>query len=86
MAKELLETIQNEGTPNPKYGEPAGSLSQIVAYCPVERGKIGKPIALAHRYLRPDGSIGASGLPDPKWVLDQGKLYAARPPHKPKQR
>jgi hypothetical protein len=78
LAKEVLETVKSEGTPNPKHGEPAGSLSQIVAYSPVEGGKIGRPIALAHRYLRPDGTLGASGLPDPKWIFDDGKIYKAK--------
>ena len=32
-------------------------------------------IATCHRYLRPDGSLGASGLPDPKQVFHDGILY-----------
>jgi hypothetical protein len=41
------------------------SRSQYVAY--VDRH--GLRLAEAHRYLQPDGSLGASGLPDPKWLL-----------------
>jgi hypothetical protein len=32
-------------------------------------------IFLVHLYLRPDGSIGASGLPDPKWLYEDGEVY-----------
>jgi hypothetical protein len=32
-------------------------------------------IALVHQYLRPDGTVGASGRPDPKAILDRGTLY-----------
>jgi hypothetical protein len=32
-------------------------------------------IFLAHFYLRPDGSLGASGLPDSKWLFEDGIVY-----------
>jgi hypothetical protein len=32
-------------------------------------------IFLAHFYLIPDGSLGASGLPDPKWLFEDGIVY-----------
>jgi hypothetical protein len=32
-------------------------------------------IARVHQYLRPDGSIGASGLPDPKRLFEDRVLY-----------
>ena len=32
-------------------------------------------VALAHQYRHPDGSIGASGKPDPKQVLVGGELW-----------
>jgi hypothetical protein len=35
----------------------------------------GTEIARAHRYLRPDGSIGGSGKPDPKLLIADGKRY-----------
>jgi hypothetical protein len=30
---------------------------------------------LVHQFLRPDGTIGASGLPDPKMMLKDGIEY-----------
>jgi hypothetical protein len=30
----------------------------------------------AHRYIRPDGKLAASGLVDPKRIFDGGKWYA----------
>ncbi len=35
-------------------------------------------VAIVHQYLRPDGSIGASGLPDPKWLKHDGRFYAIK--------
>lgn len=35
----------------------------------------GKKVAEAHQYKRTDGSIGASGLPDPKEILHDGIVY-----------
>jgi len=32
-------------------------------------------VARVHRYLRPDGTLGASGLPDPKRVFHGGIWY-----------
>lgn len=34
----------------------------------------GNQIALVHQYLRRDGTLGASGLPDPKWLLHEGEV------------
>lgn len=36
----------------------------------------GHRIFLVHFYLRPDGSIGGSGKPDPKWLFENGVVYA----------
>jgi hypothetical protein len=32
-------------------------------------------VAEVHQYLKPDGTIGASGLPDPKELLHDGIVY-----------
>ena len=50
-------------------GEPDGTLSQVHEWYGVE-GKL----AVIHRYKRPDGSIGASGLLDPHSLLVDGRL------------
>jgi len=49
-------------------------LSQIVQYSTVIDGQLVK-LALVHRYLLPDGAIGASGLPDPKMAFHDGIIY-----------
>lgn len=54
----------------PAAREPFCTRSQMVAYV-VETMEL----ARAHRYLRPDGSLGASGRPDPKLVFKDGALY-----------
>ena len=33
-------------------------------------------VAKAHRFLRPDGKLAASGMIDPKRVFSEGKWYA----------
>jgi hypothetical protein len=35
----------------------------------------GEEMARVHQYERPDGSIAASGLPDPKRLAQNGTLY-----------
>jgi hypothetical protein len=52
-------------------GLPSGTRSQIIAYDSINGGMV----AIVHQYLLPDGSIGASGLPDPKRLLVKGLLY-----------
>ena len=43
---------------------PVGTREQILEYL----GESG-PIALAHQFLYPDSTIGASGKPNPKYVI-----------------
>jgi hypothetical protein len=38
----------------------------------------GRRIFLVHVYLRPDGTIGASGKPDPKWLFEDGVVYSTQ--------
>lgn len=51
--------------------EPPGTRSVTVAYV----NDAFHRVFLVHFYLRPDGTIGASGRPDPKWLLDSGTIY-----------
>src|SRR3954452_14554874 len=75
---ELREVVKSSGSPGPDSPEPAGTRSEIVAYHEVG----GSTVALAHRYVRPDGSYGGSGLrrPDPKWVVHEGCRYHLQRP------
>jgi hypothetical protein len=51
--------------------EPPGTISHAVVYLAAD----GVAQAIAHEYVRPDGSIGASGLRDPKWIRHEGVSY-----------
>lgn len=55
--------------------EPAETKSQNVYYYD-ENGVF---VALVHQYLRPDGTIGASGRPDPKKLYLNGHMYKLIP-------
>jgi hypothetical protein len=51
--------------------EPPGTKSQMIEYLDSMRNRI----ALVHRYLRPDGTLGASGKEDPKALVHNGVYY-----------
>ena len=55
-------------------GEPEGTYSEVIRYKDQEADSF----AIVHQYLRPDGSIGASGKPDPKRLKIKGEIYAVR--------
>lgn len=70
----LIPKLLREGHPAPpRSHEPPCTRSQIIAY--FDRG--GRKIVILHQYLRPDGSLGASGRPDPKKLYHEGVLYVA---------
>lgn len=54
-----------------RANEPVCTRSQYIIY--IDRN--GKKVAGVHQYLRRDGSIGASGRPDPKELLVDDVLY-----------
>jgi hypothetical protein len=71
-AGSLIARVNRNGHPSPeKSGQPACTRSQIVRLYDTS----GMRIAVLHQYLRPDGTIGASGQPEPKAVLLDGTLY-----------
>jgi hypothetical protein len=74
---DIIAVVRSEGQPNPRAQQPVGTRSQRVEYWGAKDGALSK-IAVAHQYLRPDGTIGASGKPDPKRVLHEGIIYAPR--------
>jgi len=51
--------------------EPFCTQSQMVSYIDKENNEI----ARVHQYLRPDGTVGASGRPDPKRLRIGNILY-----------
>lgn len=74
----LFERLIREDTPIPSVNEPPGTRSQILAYLDNK----GQQICIVHRYLRSDGTLGASGRPDPKKLLHEGTLYILDAPAK----
>ena len=69
---ELHAIVKVESHPSPpKSTQPLCTLSQILAYLDDKNQKI----ALVHRFLMKNGSIGGSGLPDPKEIFIDGTLY-----------
>jgi hypothetical protein len=69
---ELQSRLLKDGHPAPpRSGDPLCTRSQTLAYINAE----GEKVAVVHRYLRPDGSLGASGRPDPKRLFEDGVLY-----------
>lgn len=57
---------------DPAPAAPADAVSsELVAYYDSE----GKPVAEAHQYTRLDGTLTASGKPDPKRIWHNGNRY-----------
>lgn len=68
----IVEVVTRSSHPaSPVAGEPFCTRSQTVEYYDAEWDFV----AMAHRYLRKDGTIGLSGRPDPKKVVVEGQLY-----------
>jgi hypothetical protein len=74
-AGELSAQIRRDKVVSRPWLQP-GARSQIVRYL----DGTGTLLAIAYRYLQPDGSIGASGHHDPTWLRHQGQVYV--PAHK----
>ena len=69
---ELTSHVVIDNHPSPPLAdEPVCTKSQLVAYL----NQFGKKVALVHQYVRIDGTIGASGRPDPKEVFHKGILH-----------
>jgi hypothetical protein len=70
----LREVAMKERHPSPEpSGEPACTRSQMISY----RDRAGHEVARVHQYLRPDGTLGGSGKPDPKRLCHGGAIYIA---------
>jgi len=61
-----------------KANEPFCTWTQEVFYLDAAN----QEVARVHQYLRPDGTLGASGLPDPKQLFENGVMYRLRKPAK----
>lgn len=70
-AGELTVIVLKSRDARPELRFPPGTQSQLIAYV----ASSGEHVAEAHRHLRPDGRLAASGRPDPKALLVAGILY-----------
>ena len=69
-----VEYVRNAHLQRPELvGEPACTHSQIIHYLDRE----GSFLATVHQYLRSDGSLGASGRPDPKRMRVGNEIWIA---------
>lgn len=70
-----MEKVQRNGHPSPPAAaEPFCTRSQSITYFDSD----GNVIAKVHQYLREDGTIGASGKPDPKRLRIGDTVYIVR--------
>ncbi len=68
----LSQVVVDSNHPAPdRSNQPHCTRSQEISY----RDERGDEVALVHQYLLRDGTIGASGQPDPKRVFHEGVLY-----------
>jgi hypothetical protein len=63
---------RNEPAQEDRAPEPKGTISGLVEIIDPDTNL---RIAVAHRLLRPDGTLGASGYPDPKMVFIDGAIH-----------
>jgi len=81
QAGQLLAVVGTDRHPSaPAANEPFCTRSQIVYYYDVQQRR---KVAIVHQYLRRDGSIGASGRPDPKRIRDGDTIYTLKLPSTP---
>lgn len=67
---ELRAKVRKERHPSPPAAPvPFCTRSQVLQYLDAS----GALVAVTHRYLRPDGTLGASGLEDPKLLVLDGE-------------
>jgi len=71
QAGELTAVLMEERMAPSSAGQPPGTRSQMISY----RDVSDKEIARVHQYLKPDGTVGASGKPDPKRLLINDTLF-----------
>lgn len=69
---ELIQNITRDTHPSRTVAnEPFCTRTQEISYLDSNR----QELARVHQYLRADGTIGASGMPDPKRLMLGNQLY-----------
>lgn len=75
LANELTVYLKKDSVlEKPPTGEPAGTRSQTLYYYDLDENFV----AVVHQYLRPDGTLGGSGKPDPKRLALPDRIVATR--------
>lgn len=73
---EFTATVKKSKHPAaPRAKMPVCTRSQTVVYLNRRR----KAVAIVHQYLLPNGELGASGRPDPKFLVHHGTTYQLLP-------
>ncbi len=76
QAEELVALVKTDThCAAPPPGDPVCTRSQTLHYY-THKAEL---IAIVHQYQRPDGKLGASGLPDPKWLRLSDRIIALQP-------
>lgn len=70
----LAPIVLRDGQPDPQKREPLGTRSQYIRYV----NQSGQWLVEGHRYLRSDGTLGASGKFDPKAIRLGNTIYRAK--------
>jgi len=65
------QELKDKHAPWPQSGQPWCTRSQFIAYFDANN----QEVVRVHRYWREDGSLGASGQPDPKRLIVDGIIY-----------
>lgn len=68
----LQERVQRESHVDDQNHTEYCSMSQTVEYIDGDL-----KVAVVHQYRRSDGTLGASGSPDPKWLLIGDVIFVA---------
>ncbi len=76
---ELDQVLRAEYLTPPAANQVPGTVSQLVADYERLHDDQKRPVAIVFQYLQPNGRLGASGRPDPKWLrLPDGTIIAAK--------
>jgi hypothetical protein len=70
----IAHTLKSNHLKQPRDKGPFCTRSEIVIYYTSDR----TPVAWVHQYLRPNGTLGGSGRPDPKRLVIEGRIIAVR--------
>lgn len=67
----LRRRLKQPPTPARASWLPQGAMTEVWVYLTLA----GEAVAIAHCFRLPDGTIGASGFMDPKWLKIDGQEY-----------